>query len=383
MAEDQSRNVIPTDLIRSGERERKRLREKIREQVKKNLKGYITEEAIIGRQGDKLVKVPIKGLRLPRFVHDWRQKGGVGQGEGEDGQPVSGQPGQGDGQGAGNAPGGHVVEAEFTPRELAEILGESLELPNIEDRGKKRIKTRNLRFTDLRRVGPEATLDVRRTVKNAIARKIGERKYQPGVDLFPVIEIEKEDKRHKVWETVEEMEACAVVIAMMDISGSMGKREKEIVRTEMFWIETWLRHQYDGLEIVYIVHDTTAKEVDNELFYKLSEGGGTNISSALILANEIIDTRFSPLEFNIYPFYFSDGDNWSSDNEIAVRVIREQLLRKVNLFCYGQVDSSWGSGSFMKVLTQNFSSEEKVMTSRIRNMEGVLDSIRDFLGKGR
>ena len=384
MGKNSKFNIINPDIIRSGERERKRLKQKIKKHIKDNLEKYIIDQSFIGRKGKKLYKIPLKGLRIPKFVHDWGKGGGVGQGDGDaDGK---GQPKPGDGKGkAGNKPGQHTLDAEFTAEELAKILAEKLELPSIEERGKKKIVNEHVKFNDLRRVGPEATVDIRRTVKNSILRNIAEGNYDPDKDEYPPISIKKEDKRHRIWEKVYEKKAAAVIILMMDVSGSMGDVQKEIVKTEMFWIETFLKTQYDGLEVVYIVHDTEAHEVDRESFYKIKESGGTNISSAYKLAAEIIKTKYSPNEWNIYPFHFSDGDNWNSDNEQALKILEKSILPVANMFCYGQVESRYGSGEFKKVLEKNFKEKinESIIISIIKNKKAILNSIKEFLGKGK
>ncbi|MCK5687443.1 DUF444 family protein [bacterium] len=371
-------------MIRSGERERKRLKEKIKDHVKDNLERYIVDQSFIGRKGKKLYKIPLKGLRVPKFVHDWEKGGGVGQGEG-DGEG-EGKPVPGDGKdGAGNKPGQHSLEAEFTAEELAKILAEKLELPNIEERGKKKIVNEHIRFNDLRRVGPEATVDIRRTVKNSILRNIAEGNYDPEKDEYPPIDIKREDKRHRIWEKVFEKKAAAVIVLMMDVSGSMGDTQKDIVKTEMFWIETFLHSQYDGLEVVYIVHDTEAREVDRDSFYRIRESGGTNISSAYNLAAKIIEERYPVHEWNIYPFHFSDGDNWNSDNSVATELLTGKILPVSNMFCYGQVESRYGSGEFKKILENGFKDQlgEKLIISVIKNKKGILKSIKEFLGKGK
>jgi len=98
---------------------------------------------------------------------------------------------------------------------------------------------------------------------------------------------------------------AAVIIYMMDVSGSMGDEQKEIVRTEAFWIDTWLRSQYKKIETRYVVHDAAAKEVDRETFYHLKESGGTKISTAYQLCAELIRKDYNPTEWNVYPFHFS------------------------------------------------------------------------------
>ena len=171
---------------------------------------------------------------------------------------------------------------------------------------------------------------------------------------------------------------------MMDVSGSMGDEQKEIVRTESFWINLWLKSQYKDIEIRYIIHDATAKEVDEETFFKTRESGGTLISSAYKLCREIIQEDYNPEEWNIYPFHFSDGDNWSSDDtKLCLDLLNDYILPASNMFGYGQVESRYGSGQFYKDLAQAYGKKnEDVVLSKIKNRDAILDSIKEFLGKG-
>jgi uncharacterized sporulation protein YeaH/YhbH (DUF444 family) len=171
---------------------------------------------------------------------------------------------------------------------------------------------------------------------------------------------------------------------MMDVSGSMGAEQKELVRMTAFWIETWLRSQYKEIDIRYIVHDAAAKEVDQETFYHIREGGGTKISSAYKLCNRLIDERYPATEWNIYPFHFSDGDNWGGgDTRECVDLLKSELLPKVNLFCYGQVRSLYGSGRFAHDLEEYLRSDERMVISEITERDDIYDTIKDFLGKGK
>ena len=171
---------------------------------------------------------------------------------------------------------------------------------------------------------------------------------------------------------------------LLDVSGSMGREQKEIVRIKAFWIDTWLRSQYDQLEVLYIVHDAAAKIVDRESFFHLRESGGTKISSAYELCDKVIKKRYPPDDWNIYAFHFSDGDNWGEDNEQSLQLLREEILPKVNLFCYGQVESPYGSGEFLRALAADFGEEhEKLVLSEIADKDAIYDSIKLFLGKGK
>ncbi len=179
-------------------------------------------------------------------------------------------------------------------------------------------------------------------------------------------------------------QANAVIIYMMDVSGSMGFEQKEIVRIESFWIDTWIRSQYTGLETRYIVHDAVAREVDRETFYRTRESGGTIISSAYKLCLEMIKADYLTSEWNIYPFHFSDGDNWSgNDTQECMSLMDQELLPRVNVFCYGQVESEYGSGQFIKDLADKFPEDERVLTSKISSRDAIYTSIKDFLGKGK
>ena len=180
-------------------------------------------------------------------------------------------------------------------------------------------------------------------------------------------------------------ESNAVILYMMDVSGSMGDEQKDIVRTESFWIDTWLRTQYKGIETRYIIHDAAAREVDRDTFFSTRESGGTKISSAYELCNKIIDEEYSPQDWNIYPFHFSDGDNWGDDTETCIGILKDHLLEKSNLFCYGQVEGLYGSGSFKEDLKRyiDLNHVENLATSEIRSKDEIYDSIKEFLGKGR
>ena len=195
----------------------------------------------------------------------------------------------------------------------------------------------------------------------------------------------RRDFRFRAADTKIKEENAAVVIYMMDVSGSMGDEQKEIVRTESFWINLWLKSQYKDIEMRYIIHDATAKEVDEETFFKTRESGGTLISSAFKLCKDIIAADYNPEEWNIYPFHFSDGDNWSADDtKLCLKLLDEDIIPASNMFCYGQVESRYGSGQFYKDLAQKYgTSSEDVILSKIKNKEAILDSIKDFLGKGK
>ncbi len=360
-----------------------RFRNIVRGKIRQNLRRYISQGEMIGRKGKDLVSIPIPQIDIPRFTFGDKQQGGVGQGDGEPGDPLSESEEEGEGgQGkAGKDSAEHSLEVDVTLDELAEILGEELELPAIENKGKSRIVSAKDRYTGIRSVGPESLRHFRRTYREALKRSIASGIYNPAM---PVIVPQREDKRFRSWNEETEPVANAVIIYMMDVSGSMGDEQKEIVRIESFWIDTWLQKQYKGIESRYIIHDAVAREVDQDTFFRTRESGGTMISSAYKLCANLIEAHYPPTEWNIYPFHFSDGDNWSMDDTLTcIEILKKDILPKVNVFSYGQVESPYGSGQFIKDLREHYASDDRVIVSEIRDRDAIVGSIKDFLGKGK
>jgi uncharacterized sporulation protein YeaH/YhbH (DUF444 family) len=354
------------------ERDYQRFRKIVRGKVKSNLSKYISRGEMIGKKGRELVSIPLPTIEIPQFRYGQKGSGGVGQGDGDVGQPLT-APQQGDGEPkAGDQPGGHILEVELTMEELA--------LPRIEPRGKKNIVTNRDRYTSIRQVGPESLRHFKRTYKRALKRQIASGTYEPN---DPVIVPERADKQYRSWKEVPQPHSVACIIYMMDVSGSMTDEQKEIVRIESFWIDTWIKAHYQGIETVYIIHDAAAHEVDEHTFYHTRESGGTKISSAYDLANRIIDARYPPDQWNLYAFHFSDGDNWGDDVPHCLEILKKKLLPKVNLFGYGQVESPYGSGEFYDYVHELVGEHENVVVSRVPDRDAILGSIKEFLKTGR
>ncbi len=349
-----------------------RFKKIVRGRVRKDLKKYMGSDEMLGRQGKKVVSIPIPEIHIPRFKYG-KNQGGVGQGEGGEGDAV--------GQEAGDQPGEHVLEAEISLEELAEILHEELELPRIEPRGQKEVSSAKSKYTGISMVGPESLRHTKRTYRQALKRQIAAGTYDP---QRPVIIPIREDRRYRSFETEHEPSSAAVIIYIMDVSGSMGQKQKDIVRLETFWIDTWLRHNYRNIETRFIIHDAAAREVDRDTFFRTKESGGTLISTAYKVAVQILEEDYPMADWNIYLFQFSDGDNWSgSDTRSCMQLLKDKLLPVANMFGYGQVDSDYGSGQFYNDLQENYGNDERVILSRIPDRDAIMDSIRELLGKGR
>lgn len=344
-----------------------RFKDIVKGRVRRDLRKYMSSGELIGRKGNKNVSIPLPQIGIPRLRYG-KNESGVGQGEGE-----------GQGPRAGDASGEHMLEVELSVEELAEILGEELQLPRIEPKGNRRASSKKAKYKGISQQGPESLRHFKRTYRQALKRTIATGGFHPGRPVIPI----KDDRRYRTFEMETEPRSSAVVVYMMDVSGSMGKEQKEIVRSEAFWIDAWLKHNYDDVETRFIIHDASAREVDRDTFFRTRESGGTLISSAYKLCLEILEENYPPSDWNIYPFHFSDGDNWSqSDTRTCIKLLADKLVPMSNQFSYAQVDSQYGSGQFIKDLSEGFADEDAVVLSRVPNRDGIMDSIRELLGKG-
>ena len=362
------------------EKDLSRFHQILRGQIKKELKKFMSHGEMVGKKGNDLVSIPLPQIEIPKFVFGPKQQGGVGQGEGEPGAPLDGEEAEGVAK-AGNLPGEHLMEVEVSLEELADILGEELELPKIEPKGDQDIVTQHTKYTGVAPSGPESLRHFKRTYKKALRRQILSGTYDPkNPKIVPV----REDRIYRTWKEVKKPQSRAVVLFLLDVSGSMGNEQKEIVRIETFWIDTWLRSQYQNLQTRYIIHDAVAREVDRETFFHTRESGGTIISSAYKLCLKILEEQYNLNDWNVYPFHFSDGDNWSgNDTEECLKLLEEKFFPICNVFCYGQVESEYGSGQFLKDLQGRFPTHDKLTISKIPNKEAIVASIKQFLGKGK
>ena len=250
-------------MVQRIEQDLHRFRQIVRGVVKKGLKNFITTGELIGKKGKDIVSIPIQQIEIPNFRHETRKHGGVGQGDGDVGTPIGASEGE-DGSGqAGSGQGKHILEVDVTLEELADIMGEELELPRIEPKARNTVLTDRQRYTTVSRNGPESLRHFKRTFREALKRQIASGTYDPH---NPIIIPVKEDKRYRSFKVAQVPETNAVIIYLMDVSGSMGDEQKEVVRIESFWIDTWLKRQYEGLKTRYIIHDAAAKEVDEETY---------------------------------------------------------------------------------------------------------------------
>lgn len=372
-------------LQRKGIIDQERHKERVKDAIKKNLGSIVSNESIILSKGRKQVKIPMRALDEYKFRFDYRKKKHVGQGDGKTkvGDVIGRENQQGQGQGAGEAgssPGQDYYEADVNLDELAALIFEDLQLPFLEEKAKQAVKAKTTKFTEIRRTGAMSNLDKRRTILENIRRTARE-EGQAKLGKF-----KKEDMRFKSWEEEVKYESNAVVISMMDVSGSMSEFKKYIARSFFFWMVRFLRTKYDHVQIVFISHHTEAKEVTEEQFFTQGESGGTVVSSAYKLALDIIAERYNPRDWNIYPFHFSDGDNYYSDNDEAVK-LADKLIETCNLFGYGEIGEEGGSayrrasGALLSIFEDRIKSKDRFIGVRIDEKEDVYPALKKFFGK--
>ncbi|MEM9066736.1 MAG: DUF444 family protein [Planctomycetota bacterium] len=370
-------------MVSKIEQDHQRFRQIVRGKIREDLRRFISRDELIGREGERAVSIPVHDIDIPTFRYGDNTPG-VGMGEGDEGEAV--------GQGAGENPGGeeegkHILEVDIALDELADILAEELELPRIEPRGAHRISTVRDRYTGIRPVGPSALRHFKRSYREALKRQLAMGEYDPD---NPVVIPIREDLRFRSWNEVKKPQSNAAIVYMMDVSGSMGEEQKELVRLTAFWIDTWLRRNYEGIESRYIVHDVRAGEVDKKTFFSVREDGGTRISSAFTLCKDILHESYDPADWNVYCYHFSDGDNSSeADNKKCVELIDNELLPSSNMFGYVQVASAYGSGNFINVLHEAFPNGRaddlgpRLLTTKINDRNGIYDALRTLFKQGR
>src|SRR5271165_4312855 len=203
-------------LHRKGSIDQERHKQKIRDAIKKNLGDIVSEESIILSDGKKIIKVPIRSLEEYRFRYDpgRQQHSGEGNGKSKVGDVVASEPRPGRGKrgSAGNEPGVDYYEADVTVDELAAMIFEDLGLPFLEEKKMAEMESETIRFNDVRKVGPLANLDKKRTIKENIKRNAAK-----GDPHFG--QIKDTDLRFKTWENTVKYQSNAVIMAMMDTSG--------------------------------------------------------------------------------------------------------------------------------------------------------------------
>ncbi|AOY78116.1 sporulation protein YhbH [Clostridium formicaceticum] len=377
---------------RSAE-DRRRHRQLVEESIKKNIGDIIAEESIIGKSKDKKIKIPIRGIKEYQFIYG-KNKPGTGSGDGSEkrGDKIGSdemEKGKGQEGEAGNQEGEDIYETEVTIEELMNYLFEDLNLPFLDKKKFNELESKkNFKRLGYQRKGIPPRLAKKRSMIERIKR---EKAYQRGKRENPEIFQQQEKERFpfkeddlryfRLREDIKR-ESNAVVICIMDTSGSMYIAKKYLARSFYFLLYQFVKLKYINIDIVFIAHSTTAKEVNEDEFFHKVETGGTYISSGYEKALEIIEKRYNPAVWNVYAFHCSDGDNWSNDNEKAIQ-LAGKLCEVCNLFGYGEILQGYYNrnskifNEFSKLKHKNFSA---VTISR---KEDIIPALKDLLDKER
>src|SRR4029078_9847601 len=212
----------------------RRFRDIVRGKIKQDLRKYISQGELIGRKGKDLVSIPLPQINWPRFRFGSKDRGGIGQGPGDVGDSLGKGDPNADGPGkAGDQAGDHALEVELSLEELAQIMGEELQLPRIEPKGKQRIIAQKDKYVGIRRAGPESLRHFKRTFRQAPRRHTMTGAYDPA---RPMIVPVPEDRRYRSWRTTPMPQSNAVMIFIMDVSGPMGDEPQEVVPIESLLI---------------------------------------------------------------------------------------------------------------------------------------------------
>jgi uncharacterized protein len=328
------------DLFSRGSRDWLRHSDKVRDAVREHLPKIIAGSDIINH-GTRTVRVPMRVLEHYHFALAPPERAqGVGQGNAKPGN-VLGQPGAQPGGGAkgggGTERGGVDLMLEFKVDDIIDWLWEELRLPNLQTRVGPTEKSEWMR-EGLDRHGARSRLDRRRSFKEAIKR----RAQGAGPEGFS-----NEDLRFRQLTRRRQPATRAVVFLLMDVSGSMAERDRQLAKTFFFWVVAGLRRVYRRLDTVFVAHTTEAWEFSEPDFFQVTGSGGTVASAGFDKVREIIDERFNPASCNVYLFYASDGDN-ASDDAAAARSTLAAIAQDASYSGYVEI----GSGTARSTATE-------------------------------
>ena len=366
------------DLFSRGARDWLRHNDKVRDAVRQQLPQIVAGADVLSG-GASTVRVPVKMLEHYRFkLRPPNEQQGVGQGQAKPGDRIGRPQQEGDQRGqGGNEDGGIQYTLEFRIDDIVDWLWEEMQLPNLEAKaGKSRDDDWTREGWDRR--GARARLDRRRSLKESIKRR-GVQTAQ-GADSPTFTD---DDLRFRQLTKREQPAMQAVVILLLDVSGSMGERERQISKTFFFWAIQGLRRQYRQLDLVFIAHTSDAWEFQEEEFFRVSGTGGTVASAGLKKVREVIDERFNPGQYNIYLFYASDGENFPSDQPQAMAAL-EDLVTDCNYAGFLEVAPLAGSepdSEIGKLFVQLARDVDNVDAYRANGTDDIWNAVRHFFSK--
>lgn len=361
---------------------RQRFIRKSTTQIKKSIRENLQNRSISDISSGEKVRVPVDTIREPTFGHDWQSgikkrvlpgnKDFVPQDQID--RPPGGGGGAGKGKQASNSDDTFEDEFSFslTKDEFYDLFFEDLELPDLV---KKQLKKTNKWVTKregISNVGNPSNLNVIRTMKQSLGRRIILKK--PNERLIAELEAELAtldeqserhteithelaqlrkkvaavtyvdpiDLRYNVFSKKQVPHSTAVMICIMDVSGSMDEHKKDMAKRFFMLLYLFLQNKYEHVIIEFVRHHTQAERVDEQTFFYDKLSGGTMVSSALKLTHEIITEEYDPNLYNLYVCQASDGDNWDADNQICKQLLTDVLLPLVQYMAYIEISDAHG-----------------------------------------
>ena len=377
--------------------DRQRHKKKIEDAIKEGVHNIVAEESIIGQDGKKKIRIPVRGIKEYRFIYgDNSQNKKVGSAPGKEvrrGQNIGKAPGSekpGKGDKAGNEKGEEYYDVEITLEELAHYLFNDLELPELVKKNIKNITGEKWKRHGYRNDGIRPRLDKKKTAINRIKRRKAVERRNRALgkesDEEERFTFHEHDLKYRHIKKDVKEASNAVIFFLMDISGSMSQEKKFLARSFYFLLYPFISARYENCEVVFVAHDTEAYEVDEEKFFKRGAGGGTMVSSGLQMVKEIIEQRFHPASWNIYCFQCSDGDNWREDTE-KVLGLADEIRNLCQMFGYCQIEPreemiNWAAGDESKLsnvykplVNYNFKIVE------VNSKDDIWPSFKQLLGK--
>lgn len=358
---------------------RQRFLRRAREELKRSIRDQIRTGRIADADAEHAVPMPESGTDEPSFNNarnsGRRQHILPGNRHFSPGDLLP-KPGGGGGAG-GASPGNTVSEDDFrfvlSREEVLDLFFEDLELPDMVKLNLKEILAFKSRRAGFAATGSPTNINVVRTMRNSHGRRIALRRPKQeeldailqeiaALELVPSSvaarqriaalreELDRLERRRRRIAYVDPVDirfnrfdprpvpnANAVMFCLMDVSGSMGEREKDLAKRFFVLLHLFLKRRYERIEIVFIRHTHLAQEVDEETFFYNTQSGGTVVSTALEEMHRIIDARYPAHEWNIYAAQASDGDNFGGDSERCIALLNGKLMRLCQYFAYVEI----------------------------------------------
>jgi len=332
------------ELFSRGARDWLRHNEKVRETVKGTLPDLLSVPDALTRPRDRTVLVPIRLLEHARFrLREPEIHSGAGQGKGDPGdilRPARSQ--QEEGYGGGNEQGEFKFVLELKIDDILDWLWDELKLPDLKPKHSASVDDPDLVREGWDKRGARSRLDRRRTVKEAVKRRAVQQDAVPFID---------EDLRFRQLVRRRTPALNAVVVFVLDVSGSMAEEQRKLAKTFFFFALHGIRRQYAKVEMVFVAHTVEAWEFQEAQFFQVTGEGGTQASSAFKLCAEILGARYDPSRYNAYLFYASDGENAASDRDAAAEALAK-LAPDLNYA--GYIETMGGGGMSRTEITALF-----------------------------